>query len=61
MSRGCIKQRSQPDMAQPDSAAVGASRIRTKAFQAAYLLAAGIATIGWAWLIGRCVLALFGY
>jgi hypothetical protein len=48
-------------MTTQESSAASPRQIRTKAFQATYLLAAGVATIGWAWFLIRCALALFGY
>ena len=35
--------------------------IWTMALPVAYLILAVVATIGWAWFLGRCALLLFGY
>jgi hypothetical protein len=48
-------------MTQQDSNSTGESQMRTKAFQAVYLVSAGVATIGWAWLLGYCALSMLGY
>jgi hypothetical protein len=55
------KQRDQPDMTTQDSSYTVERNIRTKAFQATYLLAAAVATIGWTWMLGYVALALLGY
>jgi len=47
--------------AQEDTPNVGERTICTKAFHAAYIAAAVVATLGWAWLIGYFALGLLGY
>jgi hypothetical protein len=54
-------QRNPARMTQQDSSSTGESQIKTRAFQAVYLVSAGVATIGWTWLLGYCALTLFGY
>jgi hypothetical protein len=56
-----LTKRNPADMTQQDSSSTGESKMRTKAFQAVYLVSAGAATIGWAWLLGYCTLSIFGY
>jgi hypothetical protein len=48
-------------MTTQDASPDGDGQIRTKAFHAAYLLAAVVATVGWAWALGYLALALLGY
>ena len=48
-------------MTTQDSSYTVERNIRTKAFQATYLLAAVVATIGWTWILGYVALALLGY
>ena len=54
-------QRNPTDMTTQNSTSPGEKQMRTRAFQAAYLVSAGIATIGWTWLLAYCALTLFGY
>jgi hypothetical protein len=36
-------------------------QVSTRAFHAVYLAAIGVATVGWAYFLGYCGLALLGY
>ena len=48
-------------MTTQDTAPVGERQNRASFFQAAYLLAALVATLGWMWALGYVLLALLGY
>ena len=48
-------------MTQKTPAAAGESEMSTKAFHAAYLIAVGVATVGWVYFLGACATALMGY
>jgi hypothetical protein len=48
-------------MTTQDASPDGESQIRTKAFHAAYIVAAVVASLGWAWALGYLALVLLGY
>jgi hypothetical protein len=48
-------------MTAQDTPNIGERAIWTKAFHAAYIVAAVVASLGWTWLLGYFALALLGY
>jgi hypothetical protein len=48
-------------MTAQDTPNIGEPAIWTKAFHAAYIVAAVVATLGWTWLLGYFAMALLGY